>query len=183
MFWAPVWLTLSLPKELHLIMTLQTQRTGAQLFLIHFVSPASQLKLLVPRSFLVYRKYISYLQLCNRVWNHTYLGPSHRRHSTCFEHIIFWIKNQRFLLEKKKKRVQMEQQNADLQDQKVRPYLFRTNSESQFYSSCRKVTWNIFTGGDKIAWVRKVLTPNDVYSPPSLHVIKFDPGHLMKCGS
>ena len=69
MFWAPVWLTLSLPKELHLIMTLQTQRTGAQLFLIHFVSPASQLKLLVPRSFLVYRKYISYLQLCNRVCN------------------------------------------------------------------------------------------------------------------
>lgn len=40
MFWAPVWLTLSLPKELHLIMTLPTQRT-AQLFLIHFVSPAS----------------------------------------------------------------------------------------------------------------------------------------------
>ena len=28
-----------------------------------------------------------------------------------------------------------------------------------------------------------MLTPNDVYSPPSLHVIKFDPGHLMKCGS
>lgn len=77
----------------------------------------------------------------------------------------------------------MEQEDANLQDQKVRPYFFRTNSESQFYSSCRKVTWNIFTGGDKIAWVRKVLTPNDVYSPPSLHVIKFDPGHLMKCGS
>lgn len=56
MFWAPVWLILSLPKELHLVMTLQTQRTGTQLFLIHFVSPASHLKLLLPRSFLVYRK-------------------------------------------------------------------------------------------------------------------------------
>lgn len=33
MFWAPVWLTLSLPKELHLIMTLQTQRTGHSCFL------------------------------------------------------------------------------------------------------------------------------------------------------
>lgn len=49
----------------------------------------------------------------------------------CFERIIFGIKNQRFLL-KKKKGFKAEQQNADLQDQKVRPYLFRTNSESQF---------------------------------------------------
>lgn len=72
----------------------------------------------------------------------------------------------------------MGQQNVDLKD-----LLIRTNLEPQFYSSCRKVTQNVFTGGDKNARGRNVLAPHDVYSLLSLHVIKFDLGHLMKPGS
>lgn len=36
--------------------------------------------------------------------------------------------------------------------------LFRTSLELQFYSSCKKVTQNIFPGGDKISQVRNILT-------------------------
>lgn len=200
MFWAPVWLTLSLPKELHLIMTLQTQRTGHSCFLFtlwvqqvieNFWYLTLSLFIGSSKIFLItFQIQKHFLQQLIGKWKGKMSGFGithiwgHRTEDILpvLSILFFELKIKDFCW-KKKKGFKMEQQNADLQDQKVRSYLFRTNSESQFYSSCRKVTWNIFTGGDKIAWVRKVLTPNDVYSPPSLHVIKFDPGHLMKCGS
>lgn len=57
-----------------------------------------------------------------------------------------------------------------------------SDQRTDFYSSCMKMTQDIFTGGNNIVWVGSELLGN-VYSLASLHIIKSDRGCLMKCGS
>lgn len=106
------------------------------------------------------------------VWNQTVLGPLCRINLSLVLSISFFgLKTfQGFCLKKRKIRRAKYWPEEETS--------FRLDLQLLLYFSCRKVTQNIFTGGDKISQVRNVLTSRWCLFPTKFAHHKIWPGPL-----
>lgn len=106
-----------------------------------------------------------------QIWDHHIEDILSIAYFEPFTFFFWYLKNSRLLLRKDQNR----QLIVDLKYQ--REAWVRTNLESQFYF-CRNVTKSTFIRGDKIAWVRNVLTSRWCLFPTKFAHHKIWPGPL-----